>query len=586
MFQLNFKQRMGIVIAVQVLFVILILVLIGASLKNLNNISDSQKSFQNELNSSFKFVFDIQNYLGRHNSFKNLESQKAILFTGDFQKDFEKEINDLWSDVQKINNYRIENINIEKEIYELTNQSIVQSNKYIFDTSQRLADPQKKNRVSTIERLVIGGALTNTISSYKIREEFEKIKKDITLQEKYLSFIETLIAGASEDIKNLKGTMFAQLPVEALKVNLKMKELSLSFIKNIELQNKQVEKINNALNGFVNHIQNESNKNTNSLFKSLKSLSLTIYFILIIISIFAIILSVRSLRRMYNQIGTSPDEIEQIALDISLGKLKSNIDIRNTKGVHNSIIEMNNRIVKIVQSIIESTSSIALSSNEMKVNVQQVSQGASEQAASTEEVSATMEEMTANIERGKDGAQTTESIIKKTAESIKLSNTKMMATIDAMKKIAEKVKIINDIAFQTNILAINASIEASNAGEYGKGFSVVAKEVGKLAEHSKLAAIEIEELSNSSVQKALESGDILEKLLPEVENTVTLISEVSSSSVEQYSGAQQINNSIQQLNDITQVNAAASEEISASIIELAQHAEDLKELASLFKVTN
>ncbi|MCF6241822.1 MAG: hypothetical protein L3J74_10825, partial [Bacteroidales bacterium] len=79
-------------------------------------------------------------------------------------------------------------------------------------------------------------------------------------------------------------------------------------------------------------------------------------------------------------------------------------------------------------------------------------------------------------------------------------------------------------------------------------------------------------------------GEILEKMLPEIERTVSLITEVVGSNIEQFNGAKQINSSIQQLNDITQVNAAASEEISASIIELAQQTENLKEIASYFKI--
>jgi len=245
---------------------------------------------------------------------------------------------------------------------------------------------------------------------------------------------------------------------------------------------------------------------------------------------------------------------------------------------------MTNNMGETVKFIIDGSNNIASASDEIKQNVAQVSQGASEQAASTEEISATMEEITAHIGQGKDNANLTEKIIKKTAERIRLTNSKVQETIKAMEEIAEKVKVISDISFQTNILALNAAVEAARAGEAGKGFSVVANEVGKLANNSKKAAIEIESLSDSSVQKALDSGKILEDLLPEVEKSVSLISSLSTSNIEQFAGAKQVNTSIQQLNSITQINAASSEEISASIEELADLSEYLKEKIAFFKV--
>ncbi len=580
MIRLNFKQRMLSIIITQAVFLVFIFILFFLARGNLKGFVDKQMKFQDNINNTVDLIFDIQNFLRGKLDYDQLEKLKAETSVDN------KSVRDILELVKIIQGYNVENTRIRNEILDLTAKSIDNSNTYIFNISQKLADINQRKNISVIERLVIGGALTNTNSAYKIREGVYKLDNDLTYKEEFLPFLETLIVNNQEDIKNLKGTVFENLSVQAYQSNTRIKKLSAKYIENLEKNNKLITQINNDLDNFLSQLNKQTFSYTKTVFNKLENISSILLAVTLFASILIIIMLIYNLLQIYKQIGTTPDQIESIANEIAKGNLRDYIEIKNTKGVYRSIIEMNNRIVKIIKEILYSTGNIALSTNEMKANVQQVSQGASEQAASTEEVSATMEEITANIERSKDMALTTESTVKKTAEGILKSNKTMSENIEAMQKIAEKVKIINDIAFQTNILAINASIEASNAGEAGKGFSVVAREVGVLAENSKQAAIEIEALSESSVQKAQAAGEILEQMLPEIEHTVSLITEVVGSSIEQFSGAKQINSSIQQLNDITQVNAAASEEISASIIELAQQTENLKKIASYFKIKN
>ena len=156
--------------------------------------------------------------------------------------------------------------------------------------------------------------------------------------------------------------------------------------------------------------------------------------------------------------------------------------------------------------------------------------------------------------------------------------------MEANRTIADKIKVINDIAFQTNILALNAAVEAARAGEYGRGFAVVAAEVRKLAEKSKIAADEIVALSMKSYELARGAEQKMKEIMPEIEKTTRMVQEISAASSEQNNGANQINLAFQALNSITQQNASASEELSTGAEQLANQAEQLKDLISFFKV--
>ncbi|QTA79769.1 Methyl-accepting chemotaxis receptor protein [Desulfonema limicola] len=148
-------------------------------------------------------------------------------------------------------------------------------------------------------------------------------------------------------------------------------------------------------------------------------------------------------------------------------------------------------------------------------------------------------------------------------------------TVKAMNEIEEKISIIEEIARETNMLALNASIEAARAGEHGKGFTVVALEVKKLAEHSRVAAAKINELSTSSVEVAEKAAELLKKTAPDIQKTADLVQEISAACNEQSTGAEQINLAIHQLDQVIQQNASASEQMSASAENLSSSAEEL-----------
>jgi methyl-accepting chemotaxis protein len=252
------------------------------------------------------------------------------------------------------------------------------------------------------------------------------------------------------------------------------------------------------------------------------------------------------------------------------------------------LIEAMNKTIAILKGIVSDVKSaaenVSSGSQQLSAGSEQMSQGTTEQAASAEEASSSVEEMNATIRQNADNAQQTGKIAIKSASDALESGKAVSEAVAAMKDIAKKISIIEEIARQTNLLALNAAIEAARAGEHGKGFAVVASEVRKLAERSQVAAGEISELSGRSVEVAERAGTMLTKLVPDIQKTSELVQEISASSKEQASGADQINAAIQQLNQVIQQNAGAAEEMASTAEELSSQAEQLQSTIAFFKV--
>lgn len=277
------------------------------------------------------------------------------------------------------------------------------------------------------------------------------------------------------------------------------------------------------------------------------------------------------------------------AQSISSGNLSSTIDIDQNDEIGDlaeSLSVMAAKLTTIIRNITESSEIITNNSSELLNSSVKLSEGANNQATSSEEISSAMGHMLLRIQQNTANARETESIAVKAASGIQAGNEASKMLITSMENIDRKITILGDIAKQTNLLAINAAIEASRYGIQGKGFAVVAAEIKKLAEHSQQAAKEINKLSAIGLFQAKETGEKLEEIIPDIELTAQLVRQIATSNNEQKNSSEEINAGIQQLNIVTQQNAESSFELSINSKNLSKEAENLKKLIAYFNIDN
>ena len=280
-------------------------------------------------------------------------------------------------------------------------------------------------------------------------------------------------------------------------------------------------------------------------------------------------------------------EVIHFSKEISKGNLKSSLIVNGKDEIAQlaeSMNYMSANLKEFIGKIAQSSDKLNLISDHITRFSSELSEGASSQAASSEEVMASIEKMSANIHSNTENAKETEKISAQTLNGVKKGSKSAHQTLDAINEIAEKITIINEISRQTNILALNAAVEAARAGEHGKGFGVVASEVKKLAEKSQKAANYINELSEKGVDISSLAEKELSELVPEVEKTATLISEITNASNEQSNGVDQIQMAVQSLNEIAQKNAAFSVQLNDKANSLLKEASMLKSYIHYFKI--
>ncbi len=580
----NLKSKLRSLIFLQVVFFIVLIIAYFLTSARMERTSSVKQKHMEEMNQIKYMTMKIKDFVNGQMDFDELKDYYQSIKMTTLDTVLLETFNTSWENVEGIEKNLKENIKIEKDVMKLTNASIENSNSFINAMSSALADNNKRHQVSTLERLVIGGANANNNNNYKIQVLFKKLKEDIKCKNELLDFLDAAIKNTEQDIKNLANTPFAQLPVDAHNANVKMKSLVVSYCNNVE-ENIQA---NNSLIAKTNELYDiliqSDLQSTNAIVKSANASIINLIIILLVISIIAVAINynlIHSISGFFKRLIVMIDNLKEGNLTMKFSN-KELIRKDEFGDVYKSVQAMVDKLNDLIRGIVTSSENVNAASLQLGSVSQEVSQGASEQAASLEQVSSSIEEMSVNIQQNTENSGQTEKISQNAMKGIKDVNGASEQSLESVRNITEKIQIINDIAFQTNILALNAAVEAARAGEHGKGFAVVAAEVRKLAERSKIAADEIVDLAHVSRETTERSGELMQNLIPEIEKTAKMIQEIAASSAEQYKGVELINSTLQQLNNITQQNAASSEEMATSSEELSSQSEQLKQMIGFF----
>ncbi|MFY3745562.1 methyl-accepting chemotaxis protein [Anaeromyxobacter sp. PSR-1] len=272
---------------------------------------------------------------------------------------------------------------------------------------------------------------------------------------------------------------------------------------------------------------------------------------------------------------------------IAAGDLRDPVQVtsRDELGLlQRAMRDMGEKLAEVIGEVRGGAEALTAASAQVASTSQSLSQGTGEQAASAEEATASLEEMGASIAQNADNARQTGQMATLGARNVDVGGKAVAESVAAMRTIAQQISIVEEIAYQTNLLALNAAIEAARAGEHGRGFAVVAAEVRKLAERAQRAAKEIGEVAGSSVQVAERSGALIAELVPAVQRTADLVQEVAAASQQQAVGVAQVSKAMATVDQVTQRNASAAEELSGTAEEMASQAEALLQQVGFFQV--
>lgn len=486
----------------------------------------------------------------------------------------------LGSELKRMSEKKARNQGITKEVTELTTLSQAQSDQYIAQVVAKLADGETEKSVTTLERLVIGGAHTNTTCNGAIQKLFYRMLSDFKAKDELLAFIAQTLKNTIEDMKKLDHTPFAALPQKAHAANTQVNDLVKEYITNVEQINNIQARAEKELSSLAADIGASTQRSRAQTAHSITSAFVTIATIILVAGMATMVLNTLLGRQIARSLRATTGMLREISEGD--GDLTKRLPIASRDEV-GSLAQHFNRFVDKLQNTIrgvaDSTNTLADASNELSVTASQLASGAEDTTSQSATVAAAAAEMTTNmntmaaaseamstnvktvalavdqltasIGEIARSAEQAASVAQSAAQLAHNSNEKIGRLGSSADEIGKVIEVIEEIAEQTNLLALNATIEAARAGDAGKGFAVVASEVKELAKQTATAT--------DDIRKRIEG--------------------IQGSTGETVTSIGQIGEVIKQVNELSRVIASAVEEQSITTKEIAQSVAQTKAAA-------
>ena len=529
--------------------------------------------------------------------------------------------------LQESSKYFQRNAAIEAEVIELTKFSIEKSDRFIVETSALLADPAKERKVPALMRSVLADASVNSGINHDIQTLFLRMKSDGGKRQEMLSFLDTAINICVAAAHKLAGTPFVALPEKALSANKRIRELVLEYQSNLDkiaVASQEIERQSGLMRGELDRFSEKS------MMAGYDFLRVRIISLLVVVFVAAATLAVlnwslsRSILQPIAKMTAVLRNISQGEGDLTQRlPIAGRDEISEACRLFNTFVEklqgIIGQVAQTASAVTGSTRLLSATSSNLASATEEMSAKADTLATASEQMAATITDIALNCNLAADnsqqanaaavlGAQVVESTIagmQRIAANTRLSASTVSSLGVCSEQIGEIVATIEDIADQTNLLALNAAIEAARAGEQGRGFAVVADEVRALAERTTNATKEIGTMIRNiqsetrkavavmeggvaevgkGTEDAARSGEALREIIDKINAVAMQVSQVATAAEQQNATTTEITNNILQMTRVVQGSSQGARESAAATLQLSTLAGDMQNLMSQFKL--